>query len=79
MALYECVQIIANLANLLEPFTPFACAKIRKFLTLGEPGWTLFVVPAGRSIRELELLFERIDPERIAEEEVRLERQLRQA
>lgn len=77
--LYECIQIIANLANLLEPFTPFACAKIRKFLTLEEPGWTLFVVPAGRSIRELELLFERIDPDRIAEEEARLERQHRQA
>lgn len=27
--LYTCVQIIANLANLLQPFLPFSCDKIR--------------------------------------------------
>lgn len=28
-AIYTCVQIIANLANLLHPFLPFSCDKIR--------------------------------------------------
>jgi methionyl-tRNA synthetase len=30
--LYTCVQIIANLSILLEPFVPFSCKKIRVFL-----------------------------------------------
>lgn len=70
--LYECVQIIANFANLLEPFIPFACGQIRRFLALGAPSWQLELVPAGREITELKLLFERIDPGVIEEERERL-------
>lgn len=69
--LYTCVQIIANLANLLAPFLPFACERIRKFLALEHPAWKLVSVPSHRQILELELLFQRIDVERI-EEETRL-------
>ncbi|MNM10876.1 Methionine--tRNA ligase [compost metagenome] len=70
--LYECVQIIANFANLLEPFIPFACGQIRRFLALGAPSWQLELVPARREITELRLLFERIDPGVIEEERERL-------
>ncbi|QYR22274.1 methionine--tRNA ligase [Paenibacillus sp. sptzw28] len=73
--LYTCVQIIANLANLLHPFIPFSCEKIRTFLTLEQPVWQLASVPAGRRIQNLALLFERIDISRIEEEAGLLEKQ----
>lgn len=73
--LYTCVQIIANLANLLHPFLPFSCDKIRGFLSLEQPNWQLRTVPSYQIISELELLFERIDIRSIKEEEDRLERQ----
>jgi methionyl-tRNA synthetase len=73
--LYTCVQIIANLAHLLQPFIPFACAKVRAFLSLGEPVWQWVSVPSDRQVLELELLFERIDPHQIEEETRALEQQ----
>jgi len=66
--LFNCVQIIANLANLLQPFIPFSCDKIRGFLELEEANWKLISVPIYQEIRHLELLFERIDISRIEEE-----------
>ncbi|WP_044481487.1 methionine--tRNA ligase [Paenibacillus antibioticophila] len=73
--LYSCVQLIANLANLLEPFIPFSCEKIRTFLTLEKPSWQLIFVPADLQVQKLELLFERIDVSRIEEELSLLEKQ----
>lgn len=73
--LYSCVQMIANLANLLEPFIPFSCEKIRTFLTLEKPSWRLIFVPADLQVQKLELLFERIDVSRIEEELSLLEKQ----
>ncbi|MUG47942.1 methionine--tRNA ligase [Paenibacillus woosongensis] len=75
LTLYSCVQIIANLANLLEPFIPFSCEKIRTFLTLERSSWQLIFVPADLQIQKLELLFERIDVSRIEEELSLLEKQ----
>ncbi|KKO54156.1 methionine--tRNA ligase [Paenibacillus sp. DMB20] len=66
--LYACVQVIANLANLLHPFVPFSCDKIRGFLGIEASGWNLISVPVDRKIEKLELLFERIDTSRIEEE-----------
>lgn len=68
VTLHSCVQIIANLANLLEPFIPFSCEKIRTFLTLGRPSWELTIVTADLQIQKVELLFERIDISRIDKE-----------
>lgn len=73
--LYSCVQLIANLANLLEPFIPFSCEKIRTFLALEKPSWQLIFVPADLQVQKLELLFERIDVSRIEEELSLLEKQ----
>ncbi|RAV05632.1 methionine--tRNA ligase [Paenibacillus sp. YN15] len=70
--LYVCVQWIANFANLLEPFLPFSCARLRNMLSLTAPQWQVQRVEAGRSIGPVELLFQRIDPSRIQEEEERL-------
>lgn len=70
--LYGCVQIIANLANLLQPFIPFSCDRIRTFLSLGQPEWTLMIVPAARELADVSLLFQRIDVKRIEEEVTRM-------
>ncbi|WP_042166664.1 methionine--tRNA ligase [Paenibacillus gorillae] len=72
--LNTCVQIIANLANLLNPFLPFACEQIRGFLSLPHPAWTIASVPANQKIHNLKLLFQRIDVSRIEEETAALER-----
>jgi len=66
--LYVCVQIIANLSNLLSPFLPFSCGKIRAFLQLGEPAWNYIEVAPGQAIHSLELLFQRIDVDVIQKE-----------
>lgn len=73
--LHSCIQIIANLANLLQPFIPFSCEKVRKFLSLDRPSWQIIAVPADTQIHKLEHLFERIDVSRIDEELRLLERQ----
>ncbi|GGG60521.1 methionine--tRNA ligase [Paenibacillus radicis (ex Gao et al. 2016)] len=77
ITLNACVQIIANLANLLNPFLPFACEQIRGFLSLPQPSWTTVSVSAHREIHNLKLLFERIDIGRIEEETAALEGQKR--
>ena len=71
--IYNCVQIIANLAILLEPFLPFSSAKIREWLSI-ESGWSEKGVPVGYIIPEPEILFERLDKKVIDEELQKLQR-----
>ncbi|MFK7693619.1 methionine--tRNA ligase [Paenibacillus sp. HJGM_3] len=70
--LYTCVQIIANLAQLLEPFLPFACAKIRTYLGIAAPCWGFAEVSSGTPLAPSAPLFERLDVSRIEEEAARL-------
>lgn len=72
--LYTCVQIIANLSNLLYPFIPFASERIKGFLNINEFSWSEIAVPQGTNINDIEILFERIDKKRIEEEIERLGR-----
>ncbi|MDR0469084.1 MAG: class I tRNA ligase family protein [Peptococcaceae bacterium] len=53
--IYNCVQIIANLAVLLEPFLPFSSSKIRGWLSV-DNCWSAKKVLAGYAISELENL-----------------------
>lgn len=75
LTLNICVQIIANLANMLQPFIPFSCDKIRTFLILEKPSWQLIFVPDDLQVQKLEFLFERIDVSQIEEELSLLEQQ----
>jgi methionyl-tRNA synthetase len=70
--LYTCVQIIANLSNLLTPFLPFSCEKIRTFLDITQSDWKYIEVAPKQILHSPELLFERIDVSRIQEEENKL-------
>lgn len=58
--LYQCVQIIANLAILLSPFIPFSSEKVLGWLNINNK-WERQSVEAGYKLPELEILFQRID------------------
>lgn len=68
--LYNCIQIIANLSNLLEPFIPFSCDEIRSFLKIDKPQWGYIELKKGSDIDKCKLLFERID-KKVIEDEVK--------
>lgn len=70
--LNTCVQIIANLSILLEPFLPFSSAKVRNILKFEKIAWQYIEVPAGLELGPVEILFERIDKKVIQEEESKL-------
>lgn len=69
--LYNCVQLIVNLAVLLEPFLPFSSEKVRNWF-LTDSSWKRKEIEAGFEIPETEILFRRIEKERIEEEEEKL-------
>lgn len=66
--LYNCVQIISNLAILLYPFIPFSSAQIGIWLNITNE-WKPQFVKSGFIITEPQILFERID-KKVVEEEV---------
>ena len=69
--LYNCVQLIVNLAVLLEPFLPFSSEKVLGWFLL-DSSWKRKTVPTGFVIPETEILFRRIDRDRIGKEEEKL-------
>jgi len=69
--IYNCIQLIANLAVLLEPFLPFSSEKIRGWLRV-DGVWGIKSIPAGLRIPEPEILFERINKKVVDEEVVKL-------
>lgn len=70
--LYTCLQMIANLSQLLSPFLPFSSEKLHKKLELNQVSWN-YVQTAITQIRNVEPLFERIPSERIEEERTALQ------
>ncbi len=62
--IFNCVQLIANLAVLFEPFIPFSSNKIFDILKI-EKGWSLKIVKEGIPISKTEILFERIEAHKI--------------
>lgn len=60
--IYICIQYIANIAIMLEPFIPATSEKIKRFLNINNAGWMPVEVD-NTGINELEILFDRIDKE----------------
>lgn len=58
--LFQCVQIIANLAILLKPFLPFSSEKVCNWLHLDDQ-WQVHKVAGGYILPEIQILFERLD------------------
>lgn len=69
--LYQCVQIIANLAVLLSPFLPFSSQKVCKWFNLSGK-WEKQSVAAGYRLPQVEILFQRLDKKVIEREEEKL-------
>jgi methionyl-tRNA synthetase len=71
ITIFNCVQIIANLAVLLQPFLPFSSEKIFAWLNLDRE-WKPQSVLQGHTLPEISILFERIDKSVIDDETSRL-------
>ena len=69
--IYNCIQIIINLSNLLYPFMPNTCDKIKESLNLDEGIWSFTEKKEG-VIREFNILFNKIDKKKANEEVIRL-------
>ena len=62
--LFNCIQIIANLAVMFHPFTPESSSTIEKWLGIDNK-WAIKEVPTGWKIPKVTLLYERIDKKRV--------------
>lgn len=71
--LFQCVQMIANLAVLLYPFLPFSSQKVCSWLDV-QNCWERQSVKAGYHIPKIKILFERIDKSVIDQETEKLEK-----
>ena len=69
--LYQCVQIIGNLAVLLYPFLPFSSEKVCGWLNISNK-WEKQSIPAGYKLPVIDVLFRRLDKEVIKEESEKL-------
>lgn len=65
--IFNCVQIVANLSVMLEPFLPFSSTKVADWLLLTRD-WRPQWVPSGYTLPHIGILFERIDRQVIEEE-----------
>ncbi len=69
--LFNCVQIISNLAILLHPFLPFSSKKVCGWLNVNTV-WEKQFVSSGYTLPEIQILFERIDKSVVEEEVAKL-------
>lgn len=72
-----CLQICASISVACEPFMPFTSATLASILGIEKLDWNMLakdVIPAGRTIGEPKLLFDKIDDAAIAAQTERLER-----
>ena len=64
-----CLQIVANLSLLSEPFLPFTANRLREMINLGLGGWETAgsdqLLPARHVINQPELLFEKVEDDMI--------------
>lgn len=58
--IYTCSNVIANLANLYEPFMPDSSLKIREYLGMKDFEWKRIDIKPGVKLNNIEALFNRI-------------------
>ncbi len=72
------LQIAANLSIAFEPFLPFSSEKLRKMLNIEHAEWVqlgaIDLLPAGHTLGEVSLLFEKIEDDAIQAQLDRLAR-----
>ena len=55
--MYTCVNMIANISNIIEPFMPESAAKIRKYLSVEKATWNYIEVKPNLPLNNIEVLF----------------------
>lgn len=65
ITIYNCVNLIANLSILLEPFLPFSSKKVHETLQLEEIKWSFCKLSALKQINTPKLLFDRVDKKQV--------------
>ena len=58
---YTCMYMIANLSNLLRPFIPDTTDRMKKLLSIEENGWNEVTLRGNIKLKDIGLLFERIE------------------
>ena len=58
--MYNCVNIIANLANLFEPIMPETSNKIKQYLNIDMRKWEKITIEETVKLNDINPLFERI-------------------
>ncbi len=58
--IYTCINLIANLSNLYEPFMPNSSRKIREYLGLEKGIWQKVIIKPNTKIADVKPLFARI-------------------
>ena len=71
---YNAIQIVANLANLLHPFMPHISDKIKISLSMDTLIWS-FIEKKSGIIKDLDILFQKIDKRKAIEEVSRLKKE----
>ena len=56
-----CISLIANIANLFEPFIPFSSAKVFSFLGIEKRNWSYVSVKSEMTLNNVSILFKKID------------------
>ena len=70
--IYNCVYVIANLSNLLSPFLPESCQKIKDWLGVDLDKWEIVEPKQLKEIGEFDILFERLDKKLVDIEKAKL-------
>jgi len=63
--IFNIVTIIANIAKIMEPFIPFGCAKVKKWLGVDDK-FEIFT-PTEMTLPEIEILYNRLDIKEVQE------------
>ena len=62
---YTCVNLIANIANMFEPFLPESSIKIKKMLSIDINKWEYINIPQSINLKDVEILFKRIEEKKV--------------
>lgn len=58
---YTCLNLMANIANMLEPFIPNSSLKLKNMLEITTSEWEYIEVKQNLKLQNIDILFERIE------------------
>jgi methionyl-tRNA synthetase len=67
---YTCINLIANIANIMSPFMPQSSNQIKKFLNIENNQWKKIIVDKQINLKDVKILFDRIESEKKTEQEL---------